>query len=135
MKLNIINHPEAPSRDGFKNITLEHFITGDEIPRSACTDILLLNGGINALDIQRLQKVWEALRHGGTLQISGVDALALSAEFYLGKLTIAAFSDAVRGAYTMYTVDQLSQIFQQQGFHVTRTSLDGILFNITVRRP
>jgi len=136
MNINLIMRADmpaeqTPSVDGCDNIAIDQLA---QVPPSVCQFIRIDEQVVGYLSPPDLGVIVQKLRHGGTLSVSGPDAMEVATEFCWGHIDIQQFSNFISNRGIQHTRQDVQNVLQQAGLIIEASSTSQLIFNIRAKR-
>tara|TARA_R110000824_G_scaffold337384_2_gene523946 strand:+ start:1330 stop:1734 length:405 start_codon:yes stop_codon:yes gene_type:complete len=106
----------------------------DKIPANVCKS-LIINQSLNYLTNEQLSVVISKMRHGGSIQITSLDAMEIARALYWGEINIDQYSQLTSNSKAQHSLIEIKNIFEKNGFIIELVNRDSIHFYMKVKRP
>ena len=132
MNINLIRHKNADSVIDHENVLIDNI---NNIPTAGCQS-LIMNDVVNYISNEQLQMIIQGkMRHGGTISISSVDAIRLTSAFYRNEINIEVFSSLVKETISQHTLNELRDLFQNNGYIIESAGTNSLSLFLKAKRP
>jgi hypothetical protein len=131
VNINLVHNKEAASIENYENILTTEI---NKIAPNICTNVAIHNT-LNYLTGDDLGMLIGKMRHGGTISIVSSDVMELAGALYLGHINTQQFSSFVVDNKAQYSVIDIKNFFESNGYVVESANVDNLHFNLKAKRP
>jgi len=120
MKLHIVLPGQKTSlKDGWHQVAVDQL---DTIVQSSCKEIDARDI-IDYVDTSVFKEILSKLRHGGKIEVSGIDMYEMSRQIFAGVIKPDEVREIVAGVQSIYFLSEVSTILENNGIVPTEKNI------------